>query len=308
MLTYQSAGVDIESGNRLVNYLVKKAPEIGGFSGRFPFGNHYLVAGTDGVGTKLKLAFAQDSHTTVGIDLVAMCVNDLLTCGATPHFFLDYFATGKLNEEQAKGVLEGIIRGCEMAGTPLIGGETAEMPGMYQEGEYDLAGFCVGSVLKEDYIDGSLIQEGDRLFALPSSGFHSNGFSLIRQVLEKEKVPFNSPLGKELLTPTRIYVKEVKAALSKAMVKGMAHITGGGLVENVSRVLKGGLTFKFDQSSCQVPEIFKTIQQMGNLAEDEMWRTFNMGIGYVFILPPEEREALKEVLPETFEIGKVVAI
>lgn len=305
MLTYQSSGVDIEAGEKLVEFIAKRAPQIGGFSGRFPLGNHYLVAGTDGVGTKLKIAFSTKNHTTVGIDLVAMCVNDILTCGATPLFFLDYFATSKLNLNQAKQVIEGILTGCELAQCVLLGGETAEMPGMYASGEYDLAGFAVGSVLKEDYIDNSLIEAGDIIVGLPSSGLHSNGFSLVRKVLEIAGKDFSGHLGETLLTPTRIYTKEVQAALKASHIKGMAHITGGGLEGNICRLLSEGQQLILDKTAWEIPQIFQEIQAMGEIESCEMWKTFNMGIGFTFAIAREEVGKLSDALPEIKVIGRI---
>lgn len=282
MVTYKEAGVDVEAADSVVEKLRRVCPDIGGFGGLYPLGDQYLVAGTDGVGTKLKVAEALGRHETIGIDLVAMCVNDILTSGAKPLFFLDYFATGKLDTDQLEQVLQGILAGCREAGCVLLGGETAEMPGFYPKGQYDLAGFAVGVVDKERLIDGSTICEGDVVLGIPSSGFHSNGYSLIRKVTDR--------FTDELLTPTRIYVKEVLAILERAEVKGMAHITGGGVVENLPRVLPAGLGARLNK--WPVPKMFSDLQKRGNIPEAEMYRTFNMGMGYLLVLAPSEAKKL----------------
>jgi phosphoribosylformylglycinamidine cyclo-ligase len=294
-LSYRDAGVDMDVGDALVDAIKPFAkrtmrPEvlagIGGFGAlcRIPrkYKRPVLVSGTDGVGTKLKLAFELDKHDTVGIDLVAMSVNDVLVQGAEPLFFLDYFACGRLERGVAEQVIRGIARGCELAGCSLIGGETAEMPGMYPEGEYDLAGFCVGVVEQDRILDGRKIKPGDALLGLASSGPHSNGYSLIRKILEKQKP--DSIAG--LLEPTRIYVKSVLKLLRRVPVKGLAHITGGGLTGNVPRILPRKTRAVIRKASWPQPEVFGWLQRAGNVAEDEMHRVFNCGIGMVVVVAP----------------------
>lgn len=301
--TYKEAGVDIEAGNSFVQKikpLVKSTfrpevmTEIGGFGGLFSlnatkYKNPVLVSGTDGVGTKLKLAFLADRHDTVGIDLVAMCVNDIVVQGAEPLFFLDYLATGKLDPDKAAQIVAGIAEGCRQAGCALIGGETAEMPGFYADGEYDIAGFTVGVVEKDQIIDGSSITVGNKLIGIGSSGLHSNGYSLARRIIfDRMGLAINSPLpdstktvDEELLTPTRIYVRSVMNLLKDFRINGIAHITGGGLLENVPRVLPKGCSASFKLGSWDMPSIFTTLQEAGNVEQNEMYRTFNMGIGMV---------------------------
>lgn len=310
---YKQAGVDIDAGNETVERIrahVKRTyrPEvlgdIGGFGGAFALGkyeNPILVSATDGVGTKLKLAFATDLHDSIGIDCVAMCVNDLVVQGAEPLFFLDYLATGKLQPAQAEAVVKGIADGCVDAGCSLIGGETAEMPGMYAKGEYDIAGFCVGVVERDKLINGSTIQTGDVLIGLASNGIHSNGFSLARHVLFADGIDLE--LAKELLTPTRIYVKTLLALMKEFTIKGAAHITGGGLIENVPRMLPNGLTAKVDSANWTVPEIFNRIQKYGNVSDEDMFRTFNMGIGMVICVPKEQAV---QVMERASELGETV--
>jgi len=294
-LSYRDAGVDIDAGDALVETIKPFArrtmrPEvlagIGGFGALCEIPKKYkhpvLVSGTDGVGTKLKLAFQLDKHDTVGIDLVAMSVNDVLVQGAEPLFFLDYFACGKLEQGVAADVIKGIARGCELAGCALIGGETAEMPGMYPAGEYDLAGFCVGVVEKERILDGRSIQPGDAILGLASSGPHSNGYSLIRKILSLSQ----PPSMEALFAPTRIYVKSVLKLLEGVPVKGLAHITGGGLTGNVPRILQDGLRARIHKAAWPRPEVFQWLQRVGNVAEDEMHRVFNCGIGMVAVLAP----------------------
>jgi len=309
-LTYRAAGVDIDAGDALVERIKPYArrtmrPEvlagIGGFGALVEIGKRYdepvLVAGTDGVGTKLKLAFELDRHDTIGIDLVAMSVNDVLVQGAEPLFFLDYFACGRLDVDVAERVVRGIALGCEQAGCALIGGETAEMPGMYQAGEYDLAGFAVGVVEKRAIVDGRAIGIGDVLIGLASSGPHSNGFSLIRRIVEATstnlhdaKLGNGERVADALMAPTRIYVKPL-LALSRALeVKGMAHITGGGLTENVPRVLPPGVQARIDASTWQRPEIFTWLQRNGRVAETEMHRVFNCGIGMVLVVAARDAQ------------------
>ncbi len=311
-VTYKDAGVDIDAGNRFVQMikpLVKATtrPEvltdIGGFGGLFSLNSDKykkptLVASTDGVGTKLKIAFMADKHDTVGIDLVAMCVNDIVVQGAEPLFFLDYLATGKLSPEKAVEIVKGISEGCVQAGCALIGGETAEMPGMYSDGEYDLAGFTVGVVDNDRIIDGSSITVGDKLIGLASSGLHSNGYSLARKVcferlglsLDSFVAELGKTLGEALLTPTRIYVKAILNLLRDFQIKGMAHITGGGLLENIPRVLPRHCRAVVNKNSWEIPAIFQLLREGGNIDQIEMHRTFNNGIGMVLIVPEREVE------------------
>jgi len=303
MLTYKDAGVDIDAGKELVNRLQKLNSGIGGFGSLYPFGDHYLVSGTDGVGTKLKLAFQFDRHDTVGIDLVAMCVNDILTTGAKPLFFLDYFATSNLDVDLAERVIRGIIEGCKEAETLLLGGETAEMPGMYKEKEYDLSGFAVGSVKKEELIDGSSIVKGDRLVGIASGGLHSNGFSLVRKLLESDP-GFAGP--DELLRPTRIYVKTIEEMKKRASIKGIAHITGGGITENVPRMLPKGLSARIDRRSWEIPEVFHRIKASAKIEEEEMFKTFNMGIGLVAAVSQSDAESLLANHEDCRLIGEIV--
>jgi phosphoribosylformylglycinamidine cyclo-ligase len=317
-LSYRDAGVDIDAGDALVEAIKPFAKRtmrrevlggIGGFGALCSIPQKYrqpvLVSGTDGVGTKLKLAFELDKHDTVGIDLVAMSVNDVLVQGAEPLFFLDYFACGKLEQRVAVEVIKGIAAGCELAGCALIGGETAEMPGMYPQGEYDLAGFCVGVVEKERILDGRSIRPGDAILGLASSGPHSNGFSLIRKILQKEK----PKAVEKLLEPTRIYVKPVLKLLESVPVKGLAHITGGGLTGNVPRILQDGLRARLHKASWPRPEIFQWLQQAGNVAEDEMHRVFNCGIGMVVVVDAADARRAAEHLRASgetvYEIGSI---
>ncbi len=307
-LSYRDAGVDIDAGDELVERIKPYArrtmrPEvlagIGGFGALCEIPRKYrqpvLVSGTDGVGTKLKLAFALGRHDTVGIDLVAMSVNDVLVQGAEPLFFLDYFACGRLDTDVAARVVSGIARGCELAGCALIGGETAEMPGMYPEGEYDLAGFCVGVVEKERIIDGRGVVPGDVLLGLASSGAHSNGYSLIRRIIERAASPV-AQLPFDLLEPTRIYVKPVLSLLERVPVKAMAHITGGGLTGNVPRMLPAGVKAVIRKSAWPRPELFRWLQREGGVAEDEMHRVFNCGIGMVLVVAAQDAPSAAETL------------
>ena len=309
-ITYKEAGVDIEAGNHFVDLikpLVKQTsrPEvltdIGGFGGLFSLNSSKyqrptLVAATDGVGTKLKLAFMLDKHDTVGIDLVAMCVNDIIVQGAEPLFFLDYLATAKLSPEQAVEVVRGIAEGCKQANCALLGGETAEMPGMYSGGEYDLAGFSVGVVDNDKIIDGSTITTGDQIIGIASSGLHSNGFSLARKIiLEKLQLGlndqpdgFDNPLGEVLLTPTRIYVKSILNLIKNFEIKGIAHITGGGLLENIPRILPNRCKAVITKENWEKPEIFELLRQGGQITENEMYRTFNYGIGMILVVSPDD--------------------
>ncbi len=299
MTTYKESGVDIDAGAELVRRLMGRCPDLGGFGGLFPLGDSYLVAGADGVGTKLRLAIDSGRHDSVGIDLVAMCANDVITTGARPLFFLDYFATSKLDVDEAESVLSGVIRGCELAQCALLGGETAEMPGFYASGDYDLSGFCVGIVKKDALVDGSRVVEGDALVGLASSGLHSNGFSLVRKLLEEGKIE-----NDDLLTPTRIYVRECLELAEAGVVKGMAHITGGGLTENVPRMLPKGLGASLDASKWTAPPVFDALAEWVPL--DEMRRTFNMGIGMVLAMSFAEAEALCARCEDATVMGSVV--
>ena len=319
-MNYRAAGVDIDAGNALVERikpLVKRTlrPEVmgglGGFGGLFDLTGRYrqpvLVSGTDGVGTKLKLAQQLGRHDTIGIDLVAMCVNDVLVQGAEPLFFLDYFATGKLDVDTAAAVVGGIARGCELAGCALIGGETAEMPDMYAAGEYDLAGFTVAAVEKDELLDGSRISAGDTIIGIASSGAHSNGYSLIRRIVERAGSPFDldldgRSLADALMTPTTIYVKPILDLLRGTaripspesrvpQISAMAHVTGGGLVENIIRVVPEGLAIEIDGSAWPRPALFDWLQREGNVQDREMWRTFNCGIGFTLIVPEADADA-----------------
>ena len=327
-LTYRDAGVDIDAGDELVERIKPFAkrtmrPEVIGGLGGFgalvevskKYANPVMVSGTDGVGTKLKLAFRMKKHDTIGIDLVAMSVNDILVTGAEPVFFLDYFACGKLDVDTAADVVKGVALGCEQAGCALIGGETAEMPGMYDPNEYDLAGFAVGLVEKDRIIDGSTIRPGDAVIGLASSGPHSNGYSLVRKILAVTGVELDEPfdgrtLGAALLEPTRIYVKPVLAVMDKFAVKGVAHITGGGLVENVPRVLPADCAARLEQSRWIRPAIFGWLQANGNVPEAEMHRTFNCGIGMVLVVSPSDAAATVTTLAANgvpaAQIGSIV--
>ncbi len=331
-LTYKKSGVDIDEGERFVHIIspmVKKTfrkevlTGIGSFNALFnidtrKYKSPVLVSGTDGVGTKLKIAFMMDKHDTVGIDLVAMCVNDILTSGAEPLFFLDYFASGKLNSKTAINVIKGIVKGCKEAGCALVGGETAEMPGFYPENEYDLSGFAVGVVEKKEIINGSRIRQGDLLIGIASDGIHSNGYSLVRKLffdIKKMKVDTYFPelkktLGEELLRPTKIYVKAFMALKNQVDIKGMAHITGGGIPGNLPRIFPRGISAVIKENSWDVPEIFKIIREMGNVPKDDMRRTFNMGIGYIIVVPEVDAynalKILKKIGYKSFLIGNIV--
>ena len=329
-LTYRDAGVDIDAGDALVDRIKSLAAKtmrdgvmggIGGFGALFEVPKKYqepvLVSGTDGVGTKLRLAFEWDRHDTVGIDLVAMSVNDILVQGAEPLFFLDYFACGKLSVDTAAAVVGGIAKGCELSGCALIGGETAEMPGMYPDGEYDLAGFAVGAVEKAKIINGKNIGAGDKLIGLASSGAHSNGFSLIRKIIERAGAKptddfHGQPFGDVVMAPTRLYVKPVLAALAAhgEAIKGLAHITGGGLLENVPRILQKGLSAKIQKNAWTLPPLFQWLQEQGNVADDEMHRVFNCGIGMVLIVAADQVDAVTATFSEAgetvYQLGEVV--
>ena len=319
-LSYRDAGVDIDAGDQLVENIKPFAkrtmrPEVLGGLGGFgalveiskKYQNPVLVSGTDGVGTKLKLSFEWDIHHTVGIDLVAMSVNDILVQGAEPLFFLDYFACGKLDVARATDVIKGIAEGCEQSGCALIGGETAEMPGMYPEGEYDLAGFAVGVVEKSKVINGRSIRPGDVVLGLASNGAHSNGYSLIRKIIERSNPDLDAEfdggktLRQAIIAPTRLYVKPILAALEKFEIKGMAHITGGGLTENIPRVLPENCVAQIDAQSWPLPKLFQWLQQAGNVERQEMYRTFNCGIGMVVIVPADQAEAAQAFLAEQGE-------
>lgn len=326
-LSYRDAGVDIDAGDALVDAIKPFAKRtmrdgvlggIGGFGALFEIGRKYrepvLVSGTDGVGTKLRLAFELNRHDTVGIDLVAMSVNDILVQGAEPLFFLDYFACGKLDVATASRVIKGVAAGCEQAGCALIGGETAEMPGMYPEGEYDLAGFAVGAVEKSEIIDGRKIVPGDVVLGLASSGIHSNGYSLVRRIIEMVKPDLNADfdgrtLADALMAPTRIYVKPLLSLMASVEVKGMAHITGGGLVENIPRILQEHLTAVLKKDAWTMPPLFGWLQKHGNVASEEMHRVFNCGIGMAVIVSREQAEQamahLKAAGETVYRIGEI---
>lgn len=323
---YKEAGVDVEAGYEAVSRMKKHVDStrrpgvlgaLGGFGGTFDLSSldykqPVLVSGTDGVGTKLLLAIEADQHDTIGEDAVAMCVNDILVQGAEPLYFLDYIAAGKTDPARMEAIVKGISNGCRQAGCALIGGETAEMPGMYGEHDYDVAGFVVGAVEKEALITGDDVQAGDRLLGLPSSGVHSNGFSLVRKIIEdqgldlqKTYAPMNMPLGETLLAPTSIYAGEIQALLSALPVSGMAHITGGGLLENIPRLLPEGLGAHIDPASWEKSPIFPFLQREGRLSDQDMYGTFNMGVGYVVAVRPEREQEALEILGDAYTIGTV---
>jgi len=327
-LNYQDAGVSIERGNRLIEQIKSSASSthgkgvmgnLGGFGALFDIGamnykDPVLVSGTDGVGTKLKLAVEMNQHSTIGIDLVAMCVNDILVQGASPLFFLDYFACGELDIDAASDVINGIARGCKLADCALIGGETAEMPGMYAAGEYDLAGFCVGAVERADIIDGSTVQAGDALIGIASSGPHSNGYSLIRKVLDVSSNNLTTEfdgktLGQVLLEPTKIYVSAIKQLFQTCNVKTLSHITGGGLIENLPRVIPDNAQLVIDTHSWALPHIFEWLQNEGNIDSLEMYRTFNCGVGMVVCVSEKDRDeainSLESSGETAWKIGEV---
>ncbi|KEH91340.1 MULTISPECIES: phosphoribosylformylglycinamidine cyclo-ligase [Clostridium] len=323
MATYKDAGVNIEEGYKAVslmkNYAAKTFTkgvinDLGSFAGMFELSGYktpVLVSGTDGVGTKLKIAFDMKKYDTVGIDCVAMCVNDILCHGAKPLFFLDYIACGKLEAENAADLVRGVSDGCIDAGCSLIGGETAEMPGFYKEGEYDVAGFCVGVVEKDEIIDGSKIENGDVLIGIESTGIHSNGYSLVRKLIKDFNEDFNGEkIGNVLLTPTKIYVKTVLELIKKYNIHGMAHITGGGFCENIPRMFKGDFTAVINKGSFKVPEIFNHIMSLG-VEEEHMYNTFNMGIGYVLCVKEEDAENIiryiEKMGSKAYKIGHVEA-
>ena len=330
---YASAGVDITAGYKAVELMKahvartvisNRSEEIGGFGGLFELDitdmpHPVLVSGTDGVGTKLKLAFLMDKHDTVGIDCVAMCVNDVICCGAKPLFFLDYIACGKNYPEKIASIVGGVAEGCVQSGCELIGGETAEMPGFYPIDEYDLAGFTVGAVDRSKVINNKLMAEGDVVIALPSSGVHSNGFSLVRKVFDVENCDLSSPipelggksLGETLLTPTKIYVKPMLALMSEVTVKGVSHITGGGFYENIPRSIPDGLCAKIDKSAVKVLPIFKLIEKVGEISERDMFNTFNMGVGMSVVVAKDDAELALNILhangEDAYVIGEIIA-
>lgn len=328
-LSYKDAGVDIDAGDALVEKIKSvtqrtRRPEVlsglGGFGALCEIPEGYkrpvLVSATDGVGTKLKLAIETGKHDTIGIDLVAMCVNDLIVCGAEPLFFLDYYASGGLNIDQATQVVEGIGAGCELSGCSLIGGETAEMPGMYQKGDYDLAGFAVGVVEKDEIIENKHVQPGDKLIGLASSGPHSNGYSLIRKVLEVSNTSLETDfhgksIGEVLLAPTEIYVKAIQALKGKVTVHALAHITGGGIVENLPRVLPDNTQALINLDAWARPAIFNWLQEQGNIQDSEMLRTFNCGVGMIVCVPEQDFDAALAILQQhnqgAFELGSIRA-
>ncbi len=332
MALYQKAGVDINLGNTFIDRikpLIRQtfSPEvitdIGGFSGLFqldpaPYSEPVLVSSTDGVGTKLKIAQGLDQHQTIGIDLVAMCVNDIIVQGARPLFFLDYLATGRLDLQTTTAVIEGIVTGCKQAGCALIGGETAEMPGCYPAGEYDLAGFVVGIVDRPKIIDGSQIKPGDRIIGLASNGLHSNGYSLVRKIFfddlrinPRERRPeLTGSLGEELLKPTRIYVRSVLALIKEFPVKGMAHITGGGITDNLPRILPAGCQARLMHNSWEIPPIFSLLKRLGRVPDKEMLQVFNNGVGLMLVVPESEAHKIMAFLAEQgekcFLMGEIV--
>lgn len=322
---YEESGVSLEAGYKSVELIKKHVARtknlgmmsaIGGFGGAFDlssynFKNPVLISGTDGVGTKLKLAFELDVHNTIGIDVVAMCVNDILAQGAQPLFFLDYLAVGKNYPEQVEQIVEGVAEGCVQAGCAIVGGETAEMAGFYDDGEYDIAGFSVGAAEKEDLLNPENTKAGQVVIGLPSTGVHSNGFSLVRKIIRDNNISLDekfgdSTIGKTLLTPTKIYVKEVLKVLKEVKVAGIAHITGGGFHENLPRCLKEGLGMKIKKDSYEIPEIFKYLQEKGNIDEAEMYNIFNMGVGMALVVNKEDVEKTLSLLDDAFVLGEVV--
>lgn len=296
MITYKQAGVDIEAGYEVVRRIKKVAKGIGLFGGLFPFGKNYLVGATDGVGTKLKLAFMLNKHQTIGIDLVAMNVDDVAAMGAKPLFFLDYIALQKVDPHLVEKIVKGIAEGCRIAGVDLVGGETAELSDMYQKGEYDLAGFAVGAVEKEKVINGSKIREGNRIIGLASNGLHSNGYTLARKVIfEKAQIKpkdkldgFDKPIGETLLTPTRIYTPLILDLIKRYKIKGLAHVTGGGISENLGRIIPPKRQAVIELNSWPIPKIFRLIQRLGDVDHEEMYKTFNMGIGMIMVVEAKD--------------------
>ena len=332
-MTYADAGVDIDAGNRAVELMKESVratyrPEVigdlGGFGGLFALNSGkyqepILVSGTDGVGTKLKLAFMADKHNTIGQDAVAMCVNDILVQGAEPLFFLDYIAVDKVDAEKVANIVQGVAKACQESGCALIGGETAEMAGFYSQGEYDIAGFCVGVVEKSKMITGEKVAPGDVLLGLPSSGVHSNGFSLVRKIcfevmnydMSPEIPEFGCSLGEKLLTPTRLYPKACLPLIEKFDLHGMVHITGGGFYDNIPRILPDNCDAEINAAAWEIPVVFKKLQEWGNVPWAEMYRTFNMGVGMVLVVAPEEADAVRSHLTSVgepfYELGNVVA-
>lgn len=321
---YEKSGVNLEKGYESVEKIKKHVERtknkgmmsmIGSFGGAFDlasygFKNPILVSGTDGVGTKLKLAFEMDKHDTIGIDVVAMCVNDVLAQGAIPLFFLDYLAVGRNNPDQIEQIVKGVSDGCIQANMSLIGGETAEMPGFYEIGEYDIAGFCVGCQEKELLINIENTKAGQIVIGIPSSGFHSNGFSLIRKIINDNNIDLkekfeDTTIGEKLLTPTRIYAKEILSLLKEVEVSGIAHITGGGFIENLPRCLKSGLGMKIYKNSYEVPSIFRYIQKKGQINEEEMYQIFNMGVGMALVVNKEESKKVLAIIKDSFILGVV---
>ena len=321
---YEESGVSLQAGYESVERIKKHVARtknlgmmsaIGGFGGAFDlssynFKNPVLVSGTDGVGTKLKLAFELDIHNTIGIDVVAMCANDILAQGAIPLFFLDYLAVGKNYPEQVEAIVEGVAEGCVQAGCAIVGGETAEMAGFYEDGEYDIGGFCVGAQEKELLLSTENTKAGQVVIGLPSSGVHSNGFSLVRKILKDNNIGLNEEfngrtIGKTLLTPTKIYVKEVLKVLEEVKVAGIAHITGGGFHENLPRALKDGLGMKIDKNSYEVPAVFKYLQEKGKIDEEEMYHIFNMGVGMALIVNKEDVDKTLSLKDNAFVLGEV---
>jgi len=324
--SYKKAGVDIEAGYKSVQ-LIKNSvaktysknvlSDLGGFSGLYEMDlsetpNPVLVSGTDGVGTKLKLAFLLDKHDSIGIDCVAMCVNDIITVGAKPLTFLDYIAVGKNQPEKIKDIVEGVVEGCMQSGCSLVGGETAEMPGFYSEGEYDIAGYATGVVDKSKIIDKETMKSGDVLIAIPSSGVHSNGFSLVRSVFNLEEDAkkiypgFDKPLGEVLLEPTRIYVKDILSIRDKVKIRAISHVTGGGFYENIPRAMKAGLTAKINKADIIIPPIFDLIQRIGNIPSRDMFNTFNMGVGMVVIIDRADCDTTLKSIEGSYILGEVI--
>lgn len=309
MITYKQAGVDIEAGNEVVRRIKKVARGVGFFGGLFPLGKNYLVGAADGVGTKLKLAFMMNRHDSVGIDLVAMNVDDVVATGARPLFFLDYIACQKVHPPTVEKIVKGIVAGCKKAGCELLGGETAELSDFYHPGEYDLAGFAIGLVEKKKAINGKKIKDGDRIIGLASSGLHSNGYTLARKIFFDQaklnpKVPiedFGKTLGEELLTPTKIYTPTILKLIKRYRIKGIAHITGGGLLENVARIVPKKVQAVIDLYSWSIPAIFRMIQRMGKVNQDEMYKTFNMGIGMVIVVEAKAVDKIMKFLKKQGE-------
>ncbi|MDD4178820.1 MAG: phosphoribosylformylglycinamidine cyclo-ligase [Candidatus Margulisbacteria bacterium] len=314
MITYKQAGVDIQAGYEVVKRIKKIAKGIGLFGGLFPFGKNYLVGATDGVGTKLKLAFMLNKHNTIGIDLVAMNVDDVVAMGATPLFFLDYIAVQKVEPNIIEKIVKGIVEGCRQSSVELVGGETAELSDMYHKGEYDLAGFAVGVVEKSKVIDGSKIKEGDKIIGLASSGLHSNGYTLARKVIfeqaqiqPKDKLDgFDKGIGDELLTPTRIYASLILEMIKKFKIKGISHITGGGIPENLGRIIPPKRQAVVELNSWPIPKIFRLIERLGEVDHEEMYKTFNMGIGMILVVDAKEADKIMKYLAKKKETAYLI--